>query len=170
MMKNMIFQPARNSRNFSMNRKAISELIGYVLLIGLAIAMSGVIYAWLKFYVQSPIPEESCPEVSLVVMDYNCSNGILNLTVQNRGRFTLNGYTLKINNGTGDFSLFEINSPYNYVQSQLDPGTSKTAVFNFAKYGKIDSIETEAIRGFNTAGRPILCENSVARQSLENCR
>jgi len=152
-----------------MNHKAVSALIGYVLLIGLAVTMSGVIYAWLKFYVQEPFPEESCPEVSLVVTDYNCSQGILNLTVQNRGRFALKGYTVKINNGTGDFSLFMIKSSYNYVQSPMDPGARTTALFNFSQYRKIDAIETEAIRSFTSAGKPVLCENSVARQSLENC-
>ena len=153
-----------------MNKKAISTLISYVLLIGLAVAMSGIIYAWLNFYVKQPFAEESCHEVSLVITDYNCSEGILSLTVQNRGRFSLDGYTLKINNGTGDYNLYQIGSLYNYIQAPMDPGNITTGKFNFSRYGTIKTIETEAIRRFTSEGKPVLCENSITRQNIENCQ
>ena len=52
------------------NRKAVSEMIGYILLITIGIAMSIIIFTWLKGY----IPKESieCSEgVSVFIKNYN---------------------------------------------------------------------------------------------------
>jgi len=159
-----------------MNKKAISEMVSYILLISLAVAMSGIVYAWLQFYVQKPFAEESCPDISLIITDYNCSNGIFNLTVQNKGRFYVDGYTLKINNGTRDYSIYEISSIIksipirNYVNASMNPGDINSGQFNFMIYKKINAVEIEAVRGFDKSGRPILCENSVFRQAISNCQ
>ncbi|MEM2956548.1 MAG: hypothetical protein QW041_03195 [Candidatus Pacearchaeota archaeon] len=152
-----------------LNKKAISELVTYVLLISLAFAMSAAVYSWLKFYVQQPFAEESCPEVRLTIEDYSCTDGILNLTVQNRGRFDVDGYIIKINNGTRDYNIYEINNPTKvYVPFKMESGNITTGMFNFSSFGKIVNVEIEAVRGFKE-GRPILCENSILRQKIERC-
>ena len=159
-----------------MDKRAISEMISYILLISLAIAMSGIVYGWLQFYVQKPFAEESCPDISLIITDYSCQNGIFNLTVQNKGRFYVDGYILKINNGTRDYSIYEIHSIINsipmrnYVKAEMNPGDPNTGQFNFTNYKKINAVEIEAIRGFDKSGKPILCENSVFRQGISNCK
>jgi len=151
------------------NKKAVSELVTYVLLISLAVAMAGATYGWLKFYVQKPFPEQSCPDVSLIIMDYKCSNAMLNLTVQNRGRFDVDGYIIKINNGSDEYPLRDRRYPLSYVPFRMGPGNSTVGEFNFSVFRKIDSIELEAVRGFDRYGHPILCENSVVRQKIQNC-
>lgn len=84
------------------NRKGISEMVGYALLIATALSLSLLVYAWLKSYVPGPV--ESCPDdVALVLADVVCdpAQKVLNLTFQNKGLFTVNGFYLKASNTSG---------------------------------------------------------------------
>ena len=149
------------------NKKGISELVSYVLLISLAIIMAGLVFAYLRFYAQNPLPKQSCPEVSLIIDNYSCMNGTLNMTVKNQGRFDVDGFTVKINNGTALYSLNYKNSMY--VLSAIGPGAILLREFDYSKYNGIRNIEIEAFRGKDKAGNPVLCENSVVKQEVENC-
>lgn len=85
------------------NKKGVSEIVSYVLLISMTLAISGVIYAWLVFYV-TPGQEIKCDEgVSLTIQayNYNCTTGELNLSLQNRGMFNIDGYLIRVNNKSG---------------------------------------------------------------------
>lgn len=70
------------------NKKGISELISYVLLITLALAMAGGVYAYLKFYAEAPLPEEPCDGISVAIIDYSCQDDKMTITIKNTGRFT----------------------------------------------------------------------------------
>lgn len=81
------------------NKKGVSIMIGYVLLIVGALVMGGVIYGWLQSYV----PQEAieCPPgVSLFIKDVQCDtvggDYKLNLSLLNNGRFSVDGYFVKI--------------------------------------------------------------------------
>ena len=85
----MLFQDRR--RKFS--KRGVSEMIGYILLITIGIAMSIIVFTWLKGYV----PKESveCSDgVSLFIRSYTCENNILTLDLKNNGRFSLSGYLI----------------------------------------------------------------------------
>jgi len=86
-------------------KKAISMLVSYILLISLALAMSALVYAWLKSRIPGLAPKESCPEgVSLVIESYNCTNDTtqkyVDITVRNRGLFTVEGFIIKMSNSS----------------------------------------------------------------------
>ena len=52
-------------------KKGVSIMVGYVLLVVIAVVMSVVVYAWLKTY--TPADVKSCPEeVSLFVSSIEC--------------------------------------------------------------------------------------------------
>ena len=77
-------------------KKGVSEMIGYVLLVSLAIVMAGLLYAWLSGWIPKDIPD--CPEgTSLMVKDYtyDCTNQRIFLTIANNGRFGVGGYFIK---------------------------------------------------------------------------
>lgn len=79
-----------------MNKKAISEVMGYLMLISFAIIMSVLVYQGLKTYV--PAKALECPEgVSIFVKDVSCSLNQYNkydlaLTIKNNGRHNIAGY------------------------------------------------------------------------------
>ena len=71
------------------NKKAVSNIIGYLLLVAIVIVISMIVYQWLKTYV--PTDAIQCDEgVSIGIDDYNydCEDNALNLTIKNSGRFT----------------------------------------------------------------------------------
>lgn len=86
------------------DKKAVSEVIGYILLISLAVVMSVIVYAWLKSYVPKDVNE--CPEdVSVFIEKYSCENEFLNLTFRNNGKFNVTGYYIKGTNNSENQEL-----------------------------------------------------------------
>ncbi|VVB79246.1 Uncharacterised protein [uncultured archaeon] len=76
-------------------KKGVSEVVGYILLISIAVAMSVIVYAWLKSYV--PKEPLECPgDISLMIKDINCTaDGIIDMTLRNNGKFSIYAYTIK---------------------------------------------------------------------------
>ena len=75
------------------NKKGISVIVGYVLLIALGIVMSVIVYSYLRTYV--PKEPVACPEeTSIAIRDFICNNNSysLNLTLRNNGNFNVNGF------------------------------------------------------------------------------
>ena len=66
------------------NRKGISVMIGYILLIAIAIVISVVVYQWLKTYIPTE-PLKCSDGVSVFVEDYtyNCTTNQFNFTLKN---------------------------------------------------------------------------------------
>lgn len=84
-----------------MNKRGVSEIIGYVLLMAVVITISVIVYQWLKSYV----PQEAlaCPDgvsVAIPELVYNCSANSLNFTLENTGTFSITGYYIKATNSS----------------------------------------------------------------------
>ncbi len=80
------------------DKKAVSVIIGYVMLISMAIALSILVFAWLRFYV-SPGEELECPsDVALVIQDYYYDGETLGLRLKNKGLFSIDGYFVRASN------------------------------------------------------------------------
>jgi|TARA_Y100000310_G_scaffold344913_1_gene460477 hypothetical protein len=77
------------------NKRGISIMIGYVLLITVTMVISGIVYQWVKTYV--PAEKADCPDgVSVFLKEtvYDCTNKELTLTLKNNGRFNIAGYLI----------------------------------------------------------------------------
>lgn len=86
---------------FVSEKKGISVMIGYVLLVVFVIIIGGLVYQWLKTYV--PTEALDCPEgVSLFVKEarFNTTSSQLNVTLRNNGRFNLAGYFIHATNSS----------------------------------------------------------------------
>jgi len=78
-------------------KKGISEIVSYVLLVMIAIAISVLVYAFLKLYV--PKEKSTCPEgISLTIESAVCdfAQRKLTLTLKNRGLFTVHKAFVRI--------------------------------------------------------------------------
>jgi len=170
---------SRKPKGFLGNKKAISEIISTVLLIVMAIAMAGAVYSWMKFYVEKPLPEESCPDgVSLIIEQYHCNEEIINMTVQNRGLFDITGFSAKFNNETGNETSAELYGKYplylegttnSTIVVNLESGESANFEFTFNDYNKIAQIELGPFKGYDNYSRPIFCEKAIVRQRISDC-
>jgi len=150
------------------NRKGLSVVIGYVLLIAISVVMSIVVYTWLKGYV--PKDAIKCSEgTSIFIKDlvYTCTPGAetLNITVKNSGKFSVNGYFIHASNVSDPDSLAVIDiSPrvllggkisgnsivfnelvYNYLTPD-EPTNVRMTSFNVTGYGRLYKVEIIPIR------------------------
>ena len=83
------------------NKKGVSVLVGYVLLVVFAIIIGAGVYAWLKTYV--PNDSLNCPDgTSAFIKDarFDSINSILDLRVRNNGRFDVAGYFIHASNSS----------------------------------------------------------------------
>lgn len=91
------------------NKKGISEIVSYVLLIVLGLGLATATYFFLSGYV-NPFNEGECPDgVAITVTNYTCGDNHIDITLKNNGRFNLAGVIINgINNSDGtEFQLYD---------------------------------------------------------------
>jgi hypothetical protein len=168
------------------SKKAVSVIIGYVLLITFAVIIGVVVYKWMKTYV--PQEELNCPgETSLFIknVNYNCSNNILTLTLINNGKFDIGGYFIYASNSpdkklaTIDLTLNQTEltaqmQPYGIKlgsfadKNSLGPGDEEIETYNITGIGKIYSVEIVPIR-WQTEDRKMTlasCKDAKVKESV----
>jgi FlaG/FlaF family flagellin (archaellin) len=166
------------------NKKAISVMIGYILLISFALVMAIIVYAYIKTYVPKDLA--SCPDdTSLFIKEATCNNGELNITLKNNGRFNIAGYFIR---GTEDIDqdvatvdlvqmakegvenqntyftsiLFDITQ-----ENTLKPGDEKINVYNLTEYIYSISIIPTRFQGEGNKKELVACGNSRVGEIIE---
>jgi FlaG/FlaF family flagellin (archaellin) len=164
------------------NKKAVSVLIGYVLLIAGIIVVSGIVYVWLRSYV--PRPSIECPDgVSLFIEDVNCQGTNLNLSIRNNGRFEVNGYFIKattspeqtlatldisekiVAGGNEQAGIVLFDKPGGILGPGESAGEAEYSLDSSINSIEITPIRYEVIEGRNTL---ISCTNAKIKESV-NC-
>jgi len=121
------------------NKKAISLMVSYVIIIAIGIGISIAVYSWLKYYPNIIAEKKDCnPETAMVVEDYDCTRNVLNLTIRNNGFFNIEGVVLTVGNDSGidpiilleAMSLPSGSFGYYTFASPLAPGEVANAEFN----------------------------------------
>jgi len=105
------------------NKRAVSIMIGYVLLVSIAMIIGAVTYSWMKTYV--PADKVECVDgVSMYIKKINCtiSGGDINLdvTLKNSGRFSVVGYYAYVSDAEGKKATIDLSD---YLRSD-SPGKS----------------------------------------------
>ncbi len=169
---------------FSKNRKGLSEMVGYILLISMTIILSLMVYGWLKTYV--PTKSVECTDgASLFMQDFNytCNTNTLNLTLKNNGRFDLAGYfihaTTNISQalavtdlsaatprGSGGIVSYWTGGTQDY--NPINAGSTMKDGFNLSGIGRIYSIEIVPMRYelINNRNRPVSCSSGKISEKL----
>jgi hypothetical protein len=78
------------------SKKAVSVIIGYVLLITFAVVLGVIVYKWMKTYV--PQEDVNCPDGTSLYIEsyhYDCTAKVLTLTIKNNGKFDVGGYFIR---------------------------------------------------------------------------
>lgn len=173
------------------SKKGISVMIGYVILIAIAIVMGTIVYAWLKSYVPAEISK--CPDgTSIFVKNfvYDCANS-LTLTLKNNGRFSLTGYFIHATDSPnqelatddlspylmtgGGYEGFKMNSWIKFTQggeNTLLPGSEIDQTFQFpeGQFNKLVFLEIipAIYQTENSKTMFLTCSNSRIVQAF-NC-
>ena len=174
--------------NFLKNKKGISIVIGYILLISISIIMSVLVYQWLKTYV--PTDSIECPEgtsIFIKEISYNCENSELNLIIKNNGRFGINGYFIKVSDkkgselatidiaknlitgGTASGSSVVFSELSENALSPTEPANIKLAVFDVSDYSQLYKVEIipTRIQIVNDIKRLVSCTNAKVEADLK---
>ena len=106
-----------------MNKRGISEVVSYVLLIVIAMGLAAIVYTFLKVYVPKEKPE--CKEgINIIVNDVSCindgSNYILQLVLENKGLFEINKAYLRIGRDAASYKEDIGSNPINLIN--FNPG------------------------------------------------
>ncbi len=142
------------------NKKGLSDLISYVLLIVIAIGMSIGVYSYLKVYV--PNEKISCTnDVTLSLQEYVCSENSLNLTLFNSGLFK------------SDAILIRIKEPNRKISTILDqekffpfmPGEFQSVVLTTPSLNGEYELEIQPEQ-FTEDNKLALCE-SIIKQKIK---
>ncbi len=155
-------------------KKAVSLMLSYVLLIVMAISVAGAIYAWLKIKTDiEPVPK--CPsEVSLIIQDYSCNSlkKMINITVRNKGLFSLDGYYIIGTDNEGiSFPLkiiegnLEIEGGKYLFDKPLKPNELNNKTFSYNLI--LDNLKKIQIEPFKIEeGEVVLCDNAIISQEV----
>jgi hypothetical protein len=153
------------------NKRAISNMVGYVLLIAITIGLSIFVYNWLSFYVGGEGAEE-CPEgVSIVIRDYECYStnefgaGRIKVSLKNRGRFSTDGYTLRVHDQEGaDFGFYVLDE--NGVV--LAPGEEYERTYNFSEHSfdgyNISTVTWVEVQPFVVGDEKVSCKTYTSQE------
>lgn len=122
------------------NKKGISVIVGYVLLISITLALSVMVYSWLKFYVTDNKVEDCPNNANIIINGYECYNGKVglggsesvpgNLTIElkNKGLFTVDGYMIRVHDVEGaKFGVYTLNN----TGMKLLPGEEHDETYYF---------------------------------------
>ncbi len=153
------------------NKKAVSVVVGYVLLIATMIAISGIVYLWMKSYIPTEIP--SCPdETSIFVQDVFCDSGVLNLRLKNSGRFQINGVYLKATTSTEqEIATLDLvgnlGAGFFKLDPPLNPG-EETLTYLFEYSQPIFKLEVTPVRfqEVNSKQQVLSCSNAKIIETL----
>lgn len=165
-------------RRIRRNKRGISNMISYVILITIALSMAGGVFTWLKFYATIPSDEGKCPEdVSLIISTYSCDQiDEISIKVKNGGLFNIDGFFIRASadaNTLPTLSLTRIDIPNPIAgRYDFDPalGPSKSKTIDFT-YEEIDggpakiSIQPFIIGGtnLNTCGKSVSLDIDSAK-------
>tara|TARA_Y100000310_G_scaffold342908_1_gene448195 strand:+ start:8607 stop:9113 length:507 start_codon:yes stop_codon:yes gene_type:complete len=161
------------------NKRGVSNVIGYVLLIVISIVISTIVFQWMKTYV--PTDSLDCPDgVSVFVKDYsyNCTENQFNFTLKNTGRFDVAGYFIHgTNSSEQELAILDL-TPYNKLDLEgvilfddninyLTPNNEINNTFNFSNtsFGQIYSIEIIPIR-LQSNNRIISCSDAKINEEI----
>ena len=148
------------------SKKAVSVIIGYVLLITFAVVLGVIVYTWMKTYV--PQEDINCPSGTSLLIEsytYDCSSNILTLNIKNNGKFSVGGYFIYATDNSSQqlatIDLSKMNTdnasmlkPLGIIfggigsgnKNSLAPNDVEREIYNLTGIGRIYLIEIVPIR------------------------
>jgi len=150
------------NNNSGLNKRGVSVLIGYVLLVVFVIIIAAIVFTWLRTYV--PAETLNCPDGSSVFIresSFDVSSSQLRIILTNNGRFDLAGFFIHATNNseqetaTIDLSSYINSGGINISNSvvfstdgnSMAPGDTESVIFTIpAGLGTIYSVTIIPVR------------------------
>lgn len=174
-----------------MKRKkhGLSEMVGYVLLIVIAISLSIMVYAWLKYIGYHP--QEACNDgISISIDNYLCdsTSHIITVSMRNTGTFNIWGFIIRGRNSTNAIkplkaaedqtsTIFEANigkiifediGDATKPRNPMTPNEARDFFFEYGVLNNLTVLDVEPIQIKDTT--ILLCEGATIHQEIRNCQ
>lgn len=171
------------------NKKAVSLMVSYVLLVSIAIIVAIGVFVWLRT-ISNINPPIDCKEgTSLILENYLCTDGIdggIDLYLKNNGYFNINGVILSVGNDTEIFpvvylmpdpeGIFEGNIKGHYfLNATFGPREITSANFSNIDGQDMEIVDFNNIRIIQiqpfiveTTGK-VVCQSAIIKQTIDNC-
>jgi flagellin-like protein len=158
-------------------KKGLSNVVAYVLLIAIVIALAILIYGWLKMVVLADELPDCGPNVNLVIDDYDCvidssdiTDSQINVTIRNKGLFFVDGYITRIHTREGaEFAFYTLNdtgkriSPDGVVRDEYVHADILRAIDPIPLYSDLTLIEIQPFLIDDESGQ-ISCKSLVSQE------
>lgn len=148
------------------NKKGISIIVSYVLLIVIAVGVSVAVYSYLRL--QVPKERNECSsEIALAIQDYQCDINAetLDLTIINRGLFNVDRASIRL--GAPETTIKEQIQISVLYEDGLDPGESITLSYNVPEEITLqEEMVVEIVPILFEDDQLVLCENSIINQPI----
>ncbi len=155
------------------DKSALSNMVGYVLLISITVGLSILVYNWLRFYVGEGDVDKCSEGVNIIIKSYECyssnefGSGRLAVTLKNKGRFTIDGYILRVHDRPGvdfGFYVFDENG------TTVVPGEEYEKTYEFSDYSfdgyNLSTVTFVEIQPFMKDGDKISCKSYASQDVL----
>ena len=147
------------------NKRGLSNLVAYVLLITITISLSVFVYGWLKTYVGGE-EVETCPSnVNIVISSYECADGNLTVKLKNKGLFNVDGYVLRVHDRPdADFGFYALDN----VGTNIAPGDEINITYNFTDYieGILEDVTFVEVQPFILKDGRVACETHASQKVI----
>lgn len=166
-------------KTIKQNKKAVSEMISYVLLIVIAMSLSVGVYSWLKFYVPSTQDSEVCgQDYALSINDYSCKDKTISIKIENKGMFNITGFIIRVNDSAKNLpttipesidvgTIIKQKDRYFFIKP-IKPGDSKEIKFDYSNIGSIKRIQIQPFLVTSKLNKTIMCERIIDR-TIDDC-
>ncbi len=163
-----------------LNKSAESTMIGYVVLIAIAVALSTGVFIYLKLYLPSDKPE-CYQDIDLIIDSATCntdSPGRLNVNIEftNKGLFSVDSAYIKIGDADRVFKtilnnpeLEKMISSCNNNELNLKPGAKFCKTYAYAYSNSpipVQEISVEPLLWIENV--PVLCPEAIVTKKI-NC-
>lgn len=159
-----------------MNKKAVSQLLAYSIMIIIAVALSGLVYTFL--YQNIPKDEvDKCPQnINLAIEKINCLIGVagdadVETIISNRGLFSVKGFSVAVRseNSTADNKIEESSANRQFEgEERLTPGEATLQEFNSIIFPKEKDNLVFELKPIvlNEEGLPVLCDEQIITKTF----
>ena len=168
-------------------KKGVSEMVSYVLLVVIAITVAAAVFFWMRSMVPTCSENDTdcfgkgdCPDqTSMMILDYHCDSTGIDLTFKNNGMFNISGATITVTEDSSQIPEDYLNQKDNtgkpgiyFFSVPLGPG--KDGVIRLArttKAGKtLTKIQEIQVQPFVYKGKSrILCSTALINEELSSC-
>jgi len=146
------------------NKRAISNVLAYVLLIAFTISLTFMVYAWMKSFGEIDVVENCPVNTELILDSYTCilgEEGGVRLELKNKGMFDIDGFVLRAHNRSdAEFGFYDLNETGAFLES----GETWEETFYFWEVG-LNDVSLLDVQPFvlSEGGERLLCESFVTR-------